>query len=617
MKKLIIFSLLAILVILPSCNREINKELLPELVEAERLMYDHPDSALQVLERMQMPSPSNRYQYATWCLFTTQALDKNYRKHTSDSLIRIAYAYFAEQDDPQRKALAANYQGRINEDLGEVEKATQYYLEAISEVEKTKDYRLAYFIHSNLGMLYLYRSLSEYAANPLQKAYEYAKLSGNTGDVSSSLSYIARSYAVQSNWDKAIEYYTEALQVAKTVPDMREYSTALGELADIYSRVNKYELALRYAHESLSIKEKECISLDQTMLIVGDIYRCMGKSDSANYYLQKAILSDNIRTVRDAFLTLYFLSKEEKDYKEAIEYNEKYWMYSDSIQKIARSKEIIEMQEKYDKAKLLNEKNQLQIDKDDTVRSGLLILVFLICIIAASITIYQRKLIRKEHTIQENEEQIRLYALKIHQNESLINENKSRMMELTSQIEKNLGMQEQLEEQQNALLEMQVQNETMCRENLELQSIVDQTSVSLQAKEMDAMKELSDENRHLRAREKFLCDKLVGKMEMLDSLKKSPRYLETHELFVIREAVNEVYNNFSVRLSGQIPLSEDDISLCCLIKLRLTNTEIGTMLNITADSVSKRKQRIKAYMIKELGMDFGNKRTLDLWILEY
>ena len=56
------------------------KELLPELSYAESLMQRCPNSALVVLYSMEVPSPSDKFQYATWCLLITQARDKNYVK---------------------------------------------------------------------------------------------------------------------------------------------------------------------------------------------------------------------------------------------------------------------------------------------------------------------------------------------------------------------------------------------------------------------------------------------------------------------------------------------------------------------------------------------------------
>lgn len=620
MKNLIIFSLLVTVLFLLSCNHKNNSVLPTELTRAESLMYSHPDSALQILERMQAPPSSNRYQNATWCLLMTQARDKNYKKHTSDSLINIAYDYFMKQDDPQRKALAANYKGVVNKNIGDVEKATQHFLEASFEIEKTKDYQLAFLIYSNLGMIYLYRSLSDYAMPVLQKSYYYAKLSGDKSYISYSLSYIARAYSVQSNWEKAIEYYKEAMVVAENGHIVESLATALSELSGVYARKGDYTLALMQAQKSLKLEEREYIATDQSLLIVGDIYRSIGKSDSAFYYLHKAVESDNIYTLRSAYQSLFLLCKEEKDYKSATDYSEKIWIYSDSIQQIDRSKEVMEIQERYNQEKLLNEKNQLKIEKDQTVRSGLVLLVFLICLIAILVFVYQHKLLRKERIIQKNEEQIRFHTLRIHENESLMNKNKNRMQELVLQIEENQGVQEQWGEQQSVLSEIQRQNETLQRENEKLQTSISSYSTSLQEKttELDTLKVLSNENIRLRDREKFLCNQLIKESVVLSSLKKHPRYLDANGLLVMQEALDGLYDNFTIRLSKQMPfLTESDLQICCLIKLRLANPEIATLIGISPSSVSKRKQRIKDRITQYDGRALGENQTLDLWIWEY
>ena len=78
-----------------SCNHPAEPSavsLLPELQQAEAIMYESPDSALRLLQSMPVPQPSDRLQYATWALFTTQARYKLYMQQ-SDSLINIACDY--------------------------------------------------------------------------------------------------------------------------------------------------------------------------------------------------------------------------------------------------------------------------------------------------------------------------------------------------------------------------------------------------------------------------------------------------------------------------------------------------------------------------------------------
>ena len=125
---------------------------LPELVHAESVMFDHPDSALHILEDMPMPSARrDKENHALWCLLLTQAQVKQIIKISSDSLVRIAYDYYKPTDNARRKAMSALYMGNINYNLGNIEEAMRYYFEGKTEVEKTNDYKTGYLIMSSLG----------------------------------------------------------------------------------------------------------------------------------------------------------------------------------------------------------------------------------------------------------------------------------------------------------------------------------------------------------------------------------------------------------------------------------------------------------------------------------
>ena len=111
---------------------------LPELVHAESVMFDHPDSALHILEAMPMPSARrDKENHALWCLLLTQAQYKQVMKISSDSLVRIAYDYYKPTNNARRKAMSALYMGGVNYNLGNIEESIRFYLEAKTEMEKT------------------------------------------------------------------------------------------------------------------------------------------------------------------------------------------------------------------------------------------------------------------------------------------------------------------------------------------------------------------------------------------------------------------------------------------------------------------------------------------------
>ena len=179
-----------ILYILIACTALLNiqcsgngkeKTPLPELVHAESVMFDHPDSAFHILEDMPMPSARwDKENHALWCLLNTQAKVKQLMKISSDSLVRIAYDYYKPTNNARRKAMSALYMGDINYDLGNIEEAMQYYLEGKTEVEKTDDYKTGYLIMFSLGKLYLFRnSAKRIYLFEIKRVRRIASFSGN------------------------------------------------------------------------------------------------------------------------------------------------------------------------------------------------------------------------------------------------------------------------------------------------------------------------------------------------------------------------------------------------------------------------------------------------------
>lgn len=612
---------------LSACMQKANTttKLLPELVQAEVIMYEHPDSALQMLQSMPTPAHSDKLQNATRALLLTQAKYKNYIRQSSDSLINIAYDYFMQQNDAQKKATVLYYKAALCKEANKTEEAQEYYLKAIGEVEKTKDYQLAHLIYAELGDIYVFRFFYEYALQAFEKALHYAQLSKNESYIYSSYSYLARTYTALSKQDKAIEYYQKAIQMSEKANDYNILTCAMNELAGVYIAMNDYQSALNYAQKALKIRETENIRLgqeyplEQSFLVIGKIYYYTNNVDSAYYYLNKASLTSSIYTIRSAFYFLYKLSAKEKEYKKMADYCDSLWIYQEAMQKLEKSSELAEIQEKYNQQKILNEKNQLKIEKDRTFRYALIALTVLIIAIAILIFFYQRKLLRKERTIQRNEEELRSNTLKIQENEMTIGRNQSRMEELAAQMEENKGMLEQLEELNKAKFGIQQQNEILKQENQVLQKNIDCYSSSLneKSKELNRLEVLAEENQRLRDRETFLSNQLIKKTDLLNTLKTAPKYIDEVQWEEIKESVNYLFDNYTNRLVKQIPsLTESDLQICCLIKLHISNPDIATLLGISSNSVSKRKLRLKERIIQEIGT-LGKNQTLDLWLWEF
>ena len=606
--------IISIIISLISCthNKNYPTAFQPELAKAEAIMYRYPDSALHILQGIQPDIPSENEQYATWALLMTQAQYKN-QIEQSDSLINIAYSYFTKHDNAQRKALALYYKGILRHESHHAEDALSFYLEATTEIEKTNDYQLGFLINSEVGLMYLYRKLNDYAMEYFEKAHHNAELSDNQTYIAFSFIYIARAFSQKKQYNKAIEYYEKAIKIGQVNNYPTILASAMNESSFLFLKTGENKKALQYAKDCIKIKKT-----DQRIFSLGDTYRYLKMYDSAYFYLNQACLSPNIHTARSAYQALYYISQEEKDYKKAVEYSNKLWFYQDSIGKTERNKALIEMQEKYDQQKIINENNLSQIKKDRIIRNVLIALIILSFIIAITNYLYQRKIVSQKQEISEKEEKIRYFTMKIHENETLINRNKMRIEELTIQMEGSLEIKEQWKEQNKIRQEIQQQNETLKLENNNLQNHISNYAQSLKekSKELEAMEQLSKENQYLHKREAFLCNQLIKQTELFNKLK-TTKYIDNKLWQEIKEKIDLLFDNYTKRLCHQIPsLTDGDIQICCLIKLRFSNGDIANMLAISPTSVSKRKLRLKERIVQEIG-SLGENQSLDLWLMEY
>ena len=606
--------IISIIISLISCTHNKNDPTAfqPELAKAEAMMYRDPDSALHILQGIQPDIPSENEQYATWALLMTQAQYKN-QIEQSDSLINIAYSYFTKHDNAQRKALALYYKGILRHESHHAEDALSFYLEAATEIEKTNDYQLGFLINSEVGLMYLYRKLNDYAMEYFEKAHHNAELSDNQTYIAFSFIYIARAFSQKKQYNKAIEYYEKAIKIGQVNNYPTILASAMNETSFLFLKTGENKKALQYAKDCIKIKKT-----DQRIFSLGDTYRYLKMYDSAYFYLNQACLSPNIHTARSAYQALYYISQEEKDYKKAVEYSNKLWFYQDSIGKTDRNKALIEMQEKYDQQKIINENNLSQIKKDRIIRNVLIALIILSFIIAITNYLYQRKIVSQKQEISEKEEKIRYFTMKIHENETLINRNKMRIEELTIQMEGSLEIKEQWKEQNKIRQEIQQQNETLKLENNNLQNHISNYAQSLKekSKELEAMEHLSKENQYLHKLEAFLCNQLIKQTELFNKLK-TTKYIDNKLWQEIKEKIDLLFDNYTKRLCHQIPsLTDGDIQICCLIKLRFSNGDIANMLAISPTSVSKRKLRLKERIVQEIG-SLGENQSLDLWLMEY
>ena len=293
------------------------------------------------------------------------------------------------------------------------------------------------------------------------------------------------------------------------------------------------------------------------------------KYDSAYFYLSKALNTSNIYRRAGVYQSLLHLSRQPQYQKYMIGFYDSLRIYEDSVQKLDKSKEIIIYRGKYEEEKLVTEKQQLELEKANALRW--LLFSVLIGVVLLSLLLYfyqQRKII-----LHRKEEELNYLTLRLRENELLIERNRRYISELEAQAEKSREAVGQLKEQKERLAFLRQDNEA-------------------------------------------LTAQVLAKEAWLSSLRKKPVYLDEAGAKKVRMITDKVYTDFTRRLSGSVPaLSEYDLTLCCLVKLRFPVSDIAVLLGISSSSVSTSKLRAKKKIYETLGI--ADKKSLDQWIGEF
>lgn len=588
---------------------------LPELVHAESVMFDHPDSALHILEAMPMPSARrDKENHALWCLLTSQAQVKLIMNISSDSLVRIAYNYYKPTDNARRKAMSALYMGDINYDLGNIEEAMQYYLEGKTEVEKTDDYKTGYLIMSSLGKLYLYRRLADYALEACTKAYDYAVKDSSKRYQMTSLQNLARCYCISDKLTEAIDIYHKCSDLALEIGyrNNQYYYDVQSEIALVYTNSLQYEKSLEIL--------KTFPKIYQHNSLIGTNYLMLSQYDSAYLYLNKALNTDNVYAKKAIYNSLYELADTPEYRKYLKSYCDSLLFYTDSVMSLDKGKEIIAYKEKYDHQKLITEQQRLKLEKADAQRMMFIITICLIVAIAVVAYLYQKRLVRKETTIRKQSEKLQDYMLQLHEYETRLMQNNRYMEELKEQLSGQEMNSEELHEYREQIDSLQVENSRLSEKINSLQHHINDYSSKLDKarREADKFRNLSEENLYLKQRERVLADYVADNDRLVKELREKCRVLENKEWEALEDVCESVYGNFITRLQSFCPtLTKQELHLCVLIRLRFGNAQLATIFAVSPASISQKKFRLKKHISESLKNGLPEEMTLDRWITEF
>ena len=546
-----------------SCHRDTDA-LNMTFSKVEKCMDLCPDSALNLLKGIHDPEKLWGESQATYALLMTQAMDKNYMKFSSDSLIALALNYYTiTQTSPIMYAKALFYHGRVMLELDKEEEALKSFLAAKDVYERTKDHKMLALIAEEVGMINRKQDLYDDALTNFREALTtYKQLKDSLSVISASLN-IARVYLFKSEWDSCSLYYNNALEIAVQKNYLSEI-TILHELGILYRSMQNLSEAERYflaAYEKETDEEKkymECLSL-------GYLYMQMGQTENARKYLIMSANSSKAYTQISAYDCLYFLEKDIDNFEEAIVYHELADSITNAMEELNSRELIASLQKKYENEKLRNDNLQMKVRYTNFILWGTIAFLFVVacmCYYYYKNRNNKKKISEIELQIQENEEEIEIYQQEIED----IQISKDQVLKENLMLEEN---RTKVGELNGKIVLLTMQNKTLSEH---LKELGGELNVGISSGSfIHAFRLL------LAIKEGTLRGKLSNE--------------ERQKLFSLFDLI---YWNYVSRLLERAPtLTKHDLEICCFLKFGLSHEELSCIFHTTSDSVTRAKGRLK------------------------
>ena len=393
-----------------------DKELLNN---ADRVMEQHPDSALLFLKKIRHPQQLSSKDFALYSLLTSQACNKTDIEIRSDSLIQNAVDYFSDKNDFSRYGYALFYLSRIERNKGNTKGQAEALLRAIPIAIKSNNYKL-------LGLIYAEKASIYGEQNQMDSMILYNKLSldvliksNDKKNSTIALLKIGYGYYQLSDFRKALIYYQQAGDNAKLIKDTMLLSSTYSVISLSFFYLRNYAEALRYAKQSLHFSDKYDFG---KWTSIAAIYMKLNQLDSAKIFLNNCI--KNGYYTPDCLLLLQEISEKQKDYPQALYYSKQYAIQKDSINKQSLATSFAGMEKKYNYEHIATENKTLIIENQRNKIAVLFLLLGLSAIIfIVLLWRYQHKKIQlRQHQeiIEKEKENNQLLQQQINMQNALI-----------------------------------------------------------------------------------------------------------------------------------------------------------------------------------------------------
>ena len=540
-----------IFVLLPSCKQHQYND--ARLVHADSLMQSHPDSALLLLQGIDFRSIPSKADHAYYALLLTQARDKNYIIQTSDSLINIAVHYYDSIEAPSMQAKAHFYRGSVYRDQNKCASAVREYFVSIYIAETTKDIKTLSFAYNNIGYIYYTQELDEEADSIYQitEALAIQRKDSTLWVEALTQQSILDIRKGRMYYDSAEQKLTQAFHLANCLRNNAVVANLNYVMATLYSSKEDEAKALMYGRRFLTL-ETDTMRCEDTYLLLGNAYYKCGQHDSARYFLNKLLNSEDPFIKSGSHMLLADITKKEGDMTASLELERLHSVYEDSCRRTMQSAQIVTA-EKDIRLQYHQKENRSHIH---SLTYGALAIISLLSCFALY---WQRKHQSKTNHMKQQQKELEEERNILSRNYTLIEKELQQKETQIAELQQEIQQQQYNEERRTTL----------------------HTELNILAKERNAL--LKEGYQH-----SDISIKMRRIIQVCKLQDKSDEALTENDWRQLIIETNKRWGDITVHLLSHYPnLSQDDIRLCCLYLADLPIQHISCLLQCTRDSIYK------------------------------
>ncbi|NEP09760.1 MAG: tetratricopeptide repeat protein [Symploca sp. SIO2C1] len=189
------------------------------------------------------------------------------------------------------EAITLNNLGGVYDDLGEKQKALEFYNQALPLYQAVGDRRGEATTLNNLGAVYNSLGEKQKALEFYNQALPLLRAVGDRGGEARTLSNIGLVYSDLGEKQKALEFYNQALPLRRVVGDRGGEATTLSNIGLVYSDLGEKQKALEFYNQALPLRRAvgdrggEAVTLSN----IGLVYSDLGENQKALEFYNQAL----------------------------------------------------------------------------------------------------------------------------------------------------------------------------------------------------------------------------------------------------------------------------------------------------------------------------------------